>query len=737
MIRTRNLRSLACAGLLAPVLMNAQLDRSRPPVAGPAPVVHLGEHTSTTLSNGVHVIVVEDHKLPLVSVQLRFDIPPVHQSGMAGYVDMVGELLATGTATRTKAQIDGMVDSLGANFFATSDGVYAGALKKNLAPLMDLLTDVVQNPLFPTDELEKARTRDLSAVQQRAEDPEGIAEAVGRSVTFGPSHPYGEMHTERTIKAITRTAVEAYHRYYFRPENAYLVFVGDITAKEANDYAKKLFGKWKPAKSLVTTDEFGRTVVEGIGALVPLEKPTTPSGVRRVYGVDRPGAAQSVIRVSFPLNLIPKDIRAQQATVMNTILGGGIFNARLMQNLREKNGFTYGAYSSLEIDRFNSSLTATASVRTEVTDSAITEILLEIERLRNEPVTQAELDLAKSHMSGSFGRSMEDPKTVARFALNTELNGLSADHYKTYLSRLEGVTIEQVQDAANAFLHPDQAVILVVGDLEQRRQGLMELSMDGKGIIQLNDDGSPWEEKLTPVQGKVAEQVLETHIHAIGGREAIAPIRDLHIERQVVRGADTLSENEWFSAIEYRSILKRDGAVIEEYIHDGERVLYTDPEVTGELNDAGYEAIQLRGRVVPAMGYAKAMEWMELLGSTTLMGETVYKLRLRTAYGLTFAEYYNAESGLLVRRVDDFYYNGRQWHMTTDYNDWKGVNGVQFPHTIVEQGAPWGKSVRTIIDVEVGKPKPVTFFEVNIPEMPDLPVPPEMLPPLDIIPEDQ
>ncbi len=724
--------------LLAPVHMNAQIDRSRPPAPGPAPTVNLGKHTSTILPNGIHVIVVEDHKLPLVSVQLRFDVPPVYQGDKMGYVDMVGELLPTGTPTRKKSDIDHMVDSLGASFFASNDGVYAGALKKNLEPLLELMADVAQHPSFPSDELEKARVRFRSSVQQRHEDPEGIAETVGRSVTFGRSHPYGEVMTDATIGKITRSAVEAYHRYYFRPEKAYLVFVGDMTEKEATSMAKKFFGKWKPARSLVATDEYDRTIVEGIGPLVPLEKATVPSGVRRVYGVDRPGAAQSVIRVSFPLNLLPKDIRAQSAAVMNTLLGGGVFNARLMQNLREKHGYTYGAYSNLEIDRFNSSFVATASVRTEVTDTAVTEILAEIERMRNEPVTQAELNLAKSFMMGSFGRSLEDPKTVARFALNTELNGLPADHYTTYLSRLEGITVEQVQEAAIAFLYPDQAIITVVGDIERCGQGLMDISRADKALVLLDEDGFPWEEKLTPVQGKAAEQVVETYVHAIGGREAIAPIRNLHIERTVVRDVDTLDENEWFGPEQYRYALKLKGTLLEEYIHDGKRVLYTDPQVSGEITDAGYEVISLRGRPVPAVAYGKAMERMEILGSTEVLGKELYKLGYRTKEGTSFSEYYDTSTGLLVRRSEDIYFNGRQWHMTTDFTDWKGVNGVLFPHTIIEQGGPTGRSVRTVARIEVNTPQDPLFFEVNIPEEPEMPVPPEMLPPSDApIPEDK
>jgi len=470
--------------------MKTQLDRSHPPAPGPAPEVHLATHAAEELSNGMRLIVVEDHKLPLVSVQIRFDVPPITQGEKVGYIDMIGELLATGAAARNKVDIDHTVDELGATFFASNDGVFAGALKKNLAPLMDLLRDVVQFPTFPEEEFEKLRVRFRSSVQQRSEDPEAIAEVVGRSVTFGERHPYGEVMTLKTIEQIERATIAAYHRHFFRPEKAYLVFVGDITEQEARDLAEAHFSLWRPQPSNATVDGAGRTIVDGLGPLNVLQQAVVPSGIRRIFVVDRPGAAQSVIRVVFPLGILPKDPRAQQAQVMNTVLGGGVFNARLMQNLREKRGYTYGAHSSLDVDRFNSSFTAMTSVRTEVTGSAVAEILSEIEGMRKERVTDEELELSKRSMMGSFGRSLEDPKTVARFALNTELNGLRADHYRTYLSRLESVTAQEVQEAAVAFLHPDQATILVVGDMAQVKGGLAVLGKEtGVPVLQLSEEG--------------------------------------------------------------------------------------------------------------------------------------------------------------------------------------------------------------------------------------------------------
>ncbi|MBX2973300.1 MAG: insulinase family protein [Flavobacteriales bacterium] len=720
----------ALGTMLLPALMTAQLDRSRPPVAGPAPEVRIGQHSLSKLSNGMQLIVVEDHKLPMVSVQVRFDVPPIVQGDKAGYVDLFGELLMAGAGELSKADIDRNVDAIGASLHTGNDGLFASVLKKNLAPLMDVVREVVTAPTFPQSELDGALTRANSAVQQRKEDPEGIAEAVGRSVTFGRAHPYGEVTTAKTLAKVDRAMLAAYHRHFFRPEKGYLVFVGDVTEKEAMAMARTYFGKWKQPASATTTDELGRVLVEGLGLVVPLGKAAAPPKQRSVYVVDRPGAAQSVIRVAYPLPLEPKDVRAQQAQVMNTILGGGIFNARLMQNLRETHGYTYGCYSSLDVDRFNSSFTVSTSVRTEVTDSAVAEIIGEMERMRLLPVTTSELELAKSSMMGSFGRSLEDPRTVARFALNTRLSGLAQDHYSTYLTRLASVNAQQVMDAAGAFLHPDQAAILVVGDLTRIGTGLRRFCVDRDlAVIQLTEEGERWQEELVPVTDRTAEQVIEAYLHAIGGREKIAPIRHLQLEYAQDRQGEAWEALEWFAPDQYRMQLKNGNELVEEITFDGKRVLYSDGVNSGELTDAGYEATLLQSLPVQETRYDKVLERLTLQGKTTLKGREVYKLSLTMRTGNSFQQYYDVETGLKVRRVEEQYFNGRVYRRVLDFADWKPIAGVLFPHHTEEQGGVSGAVIADLKASKVNAAMPASHFAVVIPEVPDGPVPPEMLPP--------
>jgi len=723
---TRVARTALCVvgGLLAPALMIAQLDRSRPPAPGPAPEVHLGEHTSFTLTNGMRVIVVENHKLPMVSVQVRFDIPPVMQGDKTGYIDMVGDLLTAGsggtggTVARRKASIDEEIDRLGASLFASSDGVYASGLKKNLPALLDIVEDVVLRPSFPQDEFEKVKTRYRSSVMQRRDDADAIAEAVGRSVTFSRAHPYGEVMTEKTLDQVGVKHIQSYYHRYFRPEKGYLVFVGDITGKEAKELAKDHFENWKPAQQIAALNEDGTEPVDGLGTVRYMSKVATPSGVRRVVLVDRPGATQSVIRVMFPLNLQPKDLRAQSGQVMNTIFGGGVFNARLMQNLREDKGWTYGAHSSLDPDRYNASFTASLSVRTAVTDSAITEILKEMERMRTDPVTADELELAKNHMAGSFARSLEDPRTVARFALNTHLNELPADHYATYLKRLDALTAADVQAAAGSFLHPDNAVILVVGDRKQIYYALEPLSMSTNPIVaELDENGAQYQETLTPVSDRTVDQVIEAYIAAIGGRAAIGKITDLRMDLETTTEGRPAGITKWFGrGGKFRSEATLETTIQQEVIVDGTRAVRRDPGGEEELMDIDLLDLQMNAYPVPESELAKHTERMFLNGRALIDGRPAYKVTMMTNAGTTVSDYYDTETGLKLRRVDQKFMYGKSLNIVTDYGDYKAAEGVLFPHSIIEGGGPAGGQVTFIVKaIAVNKGTVAGFFDTKLP----------------------
>lgn len=716
-LRAAGLRGLFAATALLPSMMNAQIDRTKPPAPAPPPAVTIGDHESFTLPNGLRVIVVENHKLPIVGVQMRFDIPPMAQGDRAGYIELMGELLASGAGKSSKAEIDERVDKLGAQLATGPEGAYASVLRKHLPALLPLFADVVRTPSFPDDEFQKARKRALSEVKQRKDDPSAIADVVGRAAIFGRNHPYGEVTTERSLTAMTRDQLAAYHAKFFRPEKGYLAFIGDVTEKEVRKLAKEHFGDWKPAQRYTVVQEDGTQTIDGLGEVRFLEAPVTPGGLRRVVIVDRPGAAQSVIRVGFPLNLAPKDTRAMPAQVMNTILGGGVFNARLMQNLREDKGWTYGCYATLDADRHNGHFQAGASVRTAVTDSAITEIMKELERMRTTPVTEEELELAKRYMAGSFARSLEDPRTVARFALNTHLNDLAGDHYATYLRRLEAVTAEDVRGAAEAFLHPDNAVILVVGDKRQLQQRLAALSWDrAHPVIELDADGDRYVEQFERVVGLTAEQVIEKHIAAIGGREAIGRISDMRMSIGAEMAGAAVEVTQWYGPNGlFRSKAMANGAVIQEEAFDGERAMRSGPHGVVELEDADLAEMRFNGHPVPEVHYAQEVERAILSGRTSIDGKPVIKVHLVLSAGGTVGDYFDEQSGLKLRRVEQRSVDGQPSVITTDYGDYQPAGGVLFPRTIVQTGGPMGAITLNVTAIDLNTGLKPGYFATNLP----------------------
>ena len=332
--------------------------RAKAPQAGPARQIKIGTSTEFTLANGLKVIVVENHKLPQISYQLTIDRDDMLEKEKSGLADMAGSLLSTGTATSSKAEIDEAVDYIGAALSTGSTGGFASSLTKHTDKILNLFSQVILKPSFPEAEFEKIKTQTMSGLQSEKDDPNAISGNVSNALTFGGMHPYGEITNESTVSNISLEDCKMYYKTYFKPGNAYLVVVGDITPDVAKAKAEKYFGSWPAGKTPEYAYAFPKTV----------DKTT-------VAFVDKPGAVQSLINITYAVDLKPGSPDDIPARVMNTILGSG-FSGRLFKNLREDKAYTYGAYSALGSDKLAGDFSANASVRNEVTDSAITQFLL-------------------------------------------------------------------------------------------------------------------------------------------------------------------------------------------------------------------------------------------------------------------------------------------------------------------------------------------------------------------------
>lgn len=358
--------------------------------------------------------------------------------------------MGAGTVSKPKDVFNEEVDFMGASLNVGSSSISAFSLSKYKEDILKLMTDVLYNPAFPEDEFDRAIEQSLTGIKQSLDNPDAIAANVRGIVNYGKDHPYGEIVTEESLKNITLEDLKQHYAKYFKPNIAYLVIVGDITKKEAQSLTKDYFGSWKSGE--VQKEEF--------------EAPEMVTKTNISF-VDRPSSVQSVISISYPIDNKPGTPDVVKLSLLNTILGGGGLSTRLNMNLREDKGYTYGANSSIGSSRYSAIFNAGASVRNEVTDSALTQFMYELNKITSELVTEEEFVLAKNSAKGSFARSLEGRGTVASFALNTELNNLPDDYYATYLQRVDAVTREDLLEVAKKYIRPDKANIVVVGKAEE------------------------------------------------------------------------------------------------------------------------------------------------------------------------------------------------------------------------------------------------------------------------------
>ncbi len=500
------------------VVSFGQLDRSKAPQAGPAPELNIGTPTKLKLDNGLNVIVVENHRLPAVSWSMTLDYAPFLEGNQAGLTGVVSDMMSAGTEMRTKAQIAEEVEFLGATFRANAKGFFASSLSKHTGDLLRIVSDAVLHPIFPQAELDKVKKQVLSGLANTPTSPGSIASNLVASTNFGRLHPYGEVMTEETLEKIERQDLVDYHMTFFRPNAAFLIVVGDITPDEAYAKASVHFGKWTRADIPYTR-------------VVPAKFPT--GNQVRFSGIE--GAVQSTINITQPVPFPPGHPDAAAIQLMNSILGGGAFSGRLMQNLREDKAYTYGARSSLSADPVTAQFVAYADVRTEVTDSALVEFMTEIDRIRNEKVDSAELTTAKAFLSGNFARSLENEGTVARFALNIERYDLPEDYYQTYLQRLADVTVDDIQRVAQNMLKPNNLNICVVGSpdiLNNLRQ------FDaGEGIDQYDAFGRKRIPRSEAPDGTTSKDIVKRYFEAIGGFRAWSKLSGMSTEGSVEFGS--------------------------------------------------------------------------------------------------------------------------------------------------------------------------------------------------------
>lgn len=665
------LLTLVCGFACLPAA-HAQVDRTKSPAPAPAREIRIGDYQTFTLKNGLQVFVVENHKLPRVQISLQLKNDPILEKDKVGYVELTGQLIGTGTTTRNKAQLDEEVDFIGANLNTSWNGIFASSLTKHRDKLLELMTDVLYNPAFSPDELAKLKQQKQSELASDKDDPSAIVANVRTRLVYGKEHTYGEIETEQTIDAFTLEDCKNYFNTYFKPNNAYLVIVGDIDLKTATAAAEKYFGKW--SQGAVTNPTY--------------TQPQPPASTY-VALVDRPNSVQSVISIAYPVNLKTGSQEAIKARVLNQILGGS-FSARLNQNLREAHGFTYGATSQLASDFLVGYFQAGASVRNEVTDSSVFEFMSELNRIVNTAVTQEELAAAKASIAGAFGRSLENPQTIATFAVSTAKYNLPKDYYANYLKSIDAVTVADVQAAAKQYILPGKAHIIVVGKGSEIADKIRKFGPIKYFDFYGNEVAAPQAAKPLPA-GLTAEKVIETYLDAIGGLKKIQAVKSSKVVYKAnFQGMELVNTMTKKDALKMVWDMKVGPTPMQTIISDGKNVSSVAMGQPQPVSDKEKEVYVFNSAFVEEAAIATVGAKTTLTGIEQIDGRDAYVVDITLPKGEKQQFYYDVETGLRVQVVSMQDTPEGKVPQAVKYADYKDYSGIKFPGTFT---LPYGPMI--------------------------------------------
>ncbi|RYY89716.1 MAG: insulinase family protein [Chitinophagaceae bacterium] len=671
----------------APALAFAQVDRSKAPAPAAAPAIKIAQPATFTMPNGLRVFVVTNRKIPQVSATLSLDLDGIVEGEKTGVSSLAGELMRRGTATMNKAQLDEAIDFLGATVSTSGMSASASSLKQNFARVFGLMSDMILRPSFPTSELEKARTQSLSALQQQKDNPGAIATNVANRLAYGKDHPYGDIETEASLKSITLQDIRSYVNTYWKPNNAFLVFVGDISAAEAKALTQKHFATWK--KGTVPKQQYA------------LPKPPSKTFIALV---DRPASVQSQIQFIAPVELRPGTPDAIPVSVMSNILGGG-FSGRLFATLREKHGFTYGAYSNVTSNRLVGNFSANASVRNEKTDSALGAFISEFNRIRNEAIGDTEVTRMKNYLSGSFARSLESPGTIAQFALNIARNNMPADYYQTYLQRLAGISPQVVTSMANKYVQPGNLIIVIVGNAKQIAPGLEKYGEVRYFDVFGNPVAAPASSRK-PDASMTAQAVLQKAADAMAKPEAMNAVKDILMEGALgVMGQALDVREQVLLPSAYSMEITVQGQVFQKQQVKGGTYVNARQGQDQPADESFKENMNSKAAFFEDAYLLKTPGYQFTLGDIEkINGVDAVAVQVKSPSGKSTTHYYDMNSGLRLKSASEREGpGGAKLLIQTFYSEYKTFNGVQIPtHVTIDQGQVKLELDRSTVKVNSG-----------------------------------
>jgi predicted Zn-dependent peptidase len=643
--------------------VQAQIDRTQQPKPGPAPLIQLEDPEEFELENGMTVLLVENHKLPRVSISLSIDHPLIVESEKVGANSLLGSMMGKGSTSISKNDFEEEIDFMGARLYFNSSGVQASSLSRYFPKVLELMADATLNPNFVEEEFQKEKEKLITGLETAEKDVKTAARRVENILSYGPNHPYGEYISKEKVKNLSLVDIEKAYDYIYSSLNSYLVVVGDFDPNQTRKLITKYFGNWKAKEQ----------------PKIPFKDPTNAEQTEIAF-VEMSNAVQSEISFINTVQLDKKSDDYFASLLANQILGGG-GEARLFLNLREDKGFTYGAYSSLgNSHKTKARFRASTSVRNAVTDSAVVEILHEVDKIRNELVTDEELDLVKAKYAGNFIISLENPETIADFTLNIKTQNLPSNFYKEFLKNINKVTKQEVLAAANKYILSNNARIVVTGKGSEILDGLEKISHQKPPLkVRYFDKWGteikrPDYSKATP-EGITSAIVIDQYLEAIGGRstlEGIQTIKEnskaevqgmvLEVFAQKTNQKQALTEMKMMGNVMQKQVVNKDYAYME---MQGQKIDMEGAVLAQMLDGAA---------IFPELNLD--INSVELLGIVDLDGNKAYEIKV--SEGLI--NYYDVENHLKVQVSQTMELMGNSQTTIIKMGDYKAVDGILFPH---------------------------------------------------------
>ena len=655
----------------------SQVDRSLPE-SGPAPKINFSKPYMKVLSNGLTLMVVENHKLPRVSVSLIIDNPPILEKGLSGISTLTGSLMGLGNKYQGKDSFNEEIDFMGASMSFSSQSGYASCLSRHFPRTFEMFSNAALNPLFQEEEFLNEKEKLITNIENNQKSVTAVARKVERVHAYGKNHPNGEFSTKESVESIQLNDIEEFYSSYFKPNNAYLVIIGDVSLELSEDLASKYFGKWKSDKRLKKI--FGENSINDF-------KPVSNKEGMKVNIVDMPNSANSEISFQNIVKLKMSDEDYHAAVLTNKILGGGPEN-RLEQQIREVKSFAYYSRSSIGDNKYTGTrFRATTTTKPSVTDSAIYEIASEIKKIQTELVSQDELSRVKSKFFGEFVLAMQSPSTLANYALQIQSENLSDTYFEEYLTNINNVTPEKVMDVANKYFDLENGQFIVTGKGSEILDQLNQLIIDGTPIpLQfLSIDGEQVETPNYDAPSGISKRdVLDNYIKAIGGMENVRNVGAVSmLAESEVQGMKLQQLS--ISAKPNKTMLETImmGNTLLKIVFDGENGSMTQQGNTMEMPESMLESARNSTLPFEELGWYDN-ENVKITSLYEEEGRDFYVLELSNSNGDAASSiFYDVETGLKYKKTEKAKMpDGSEFLSEAFYLDYKPVEGISFPHTL-------------------------------------------------------